>query len=56
MTTVAGTAGLLGSTDGTGADARFNHPFGVAADAYGNLYVADQGNQAIRKWSWPPPS
>lgn len=49
VTTVAGTAGLLGSTDGTGADARFNHPFGVAADAYGNLYVADQGNQAIRK-------
>lgn len=49
VTTVAGAAGVMGSTDGAGGDARFDHPFGVAADGYGNLYVADQGNHTIRK-------
>src|SRR5262249_18985584 len=49
VTTLAGTAGMSGSADGTGATARFNRPTGVAADSAGNLYVADQGNDTIRK-------
>jgi sugar lactone lactonase YvrE len=35
--------------DGTGTAARFNRPWGVAADGKGNLYVADSGNNCIRK-------
>jgi hypothetical protein len=49
VTTLAGTAGLLGSNDGTGPTARFGFPTGVATDASGNVYVADYGNSTIRK-------
>ncbi len=49
VTTLAGTAGLAGSADGTGAAARFDNPFGVAADGAGNIYVADAGNDTIRR-------
>jgi len=49
VTTLAGTAGAVGSADGTGAAARFNNPFGITADAARNLYVADSGNSTIRK-------
>jgi sugar lactone lactonase YvrE len=35
--------------DGTGGEAAFNGPCGLAADASGNVYVADSGNYAIRK-------
>src|ERR1043165_1458594 len=48
FTTLAGNAGY-GSADGTGSAARFNKPFGVVADTAGNVYVADAGNQTIRK-------
>jgi sugar lactone lactonase YvrE len=51
VTTVAGTAGSIGSSDGAGAAARFNHPMGVAVDGEGNVYVADTGNNTIRKIS-----
>jgi sugar lactone lactonase YvrE len=51
VTTLAGLAGSYGSVDGTGSAARFNGPSGVAVDSIGNLYVADQHNQAIRKIS-----
>ena len=47
VTTFAG--GVNGSTDGTGADARFNSPYGVAVDGDGNVYVADRANHTIRK-------
>lgn len=45
--TIAGTAGLFGSTDATGASARFKFPKGVVAYA-GKLYVSDTGNHTIR--------
>jgi hypothetical protein len=47
VTTLAG--GTIGFTDGTGAAASFNYPFGIAADAAGNLYVGDYYNHAVRK-------
>jgi len=49
VTTLAGTAGAIGSADGAGSAARFNFPCGVAVDGAGNVYVADTGNNAIRK-------
>ncbi len=49
-TTLAGRA-TAGSEDGVLADARFNQPHGLARDASGNLYVADTGNNTIRKIS-----
>ena len=49
VTTLAGTAGALGSIDGTGAAARFSSPTGIAVDSAGTVYVADTGNSRIRK-------
>jgi sugar lactone lactonase YvrE len=49
VTTLAGTAGLSGSANGTGSAARFSGPLGVAVDRDGNVYVADTGNSTIRK-------
>jgi sugar lactone lactonase YvrE len=49
VTTLAGTAGAAGSTDGVGSAARFRTPSAVAVDTAGNLYVADYGNHTIRK-------
>jgi hypothetical protein len=49
VTTIAGSAGQQGSTDGTGADARFDSLSGVATDSAGNVYVADRYNHTIRK-------
>lgn len=48
---VAGDASNPGSADGAAAAARFSNPRGIALDAEGNLYVADQGNKTIRKLS-----
>ena len=49
VTTLAGTAGSAGSTDGSGAAARFKYPSGVAVDRQGNVFVADTDNQVIRQ-------
>ncbi len=49
VSTLAGQAGSLGSTDGTGSDARFYNPQGVTVDGSGNVYVADTSNHTIRK-------
>ena len=48
VTTLAGSA-TAGSTDGIGAGASFNNPFGIAVDANENVYVADYSNNMIRK-------
>lgn len=40
---------VRGFVDGPAATARFSTPTGFAADEYGNLYVADAPNNAIRK-------
>jgi uncharacterized protein (TIGR03437 family) len=50
ISTVAGT-GTAGF-GGDGADAtkaKLNHPVGLAVDAAGNLYIADQSNHRVRK-------
>jgi sugar lactone lactonase YvrE len=49
VSTLAGLAGASGSADGTGGGARFNSPSDVAVDGSGNVYVADTGNQTIRR-------
>jgi len=51
VTIVAGTPGTSGSTDGPAASALFNGTAGVAVDAFGNLFVADDGNNTIRRIS-----
>lgn len=49
VTTIAGTAGTSGNTNGSGVSATFNSPGALAFDASGNLYVADHKNYLIRK-------
>ena len=49
VTTLAGSAGITGSFDGTGISARFNTPLGITTDGSSNLYVAEYGNHTVRK-------
>jgi sugar lactone lactonase YvrE len=49
VTTVAALAAFVGSADGVASAARFNNPIGMAVDAFGNVYVADVENNAIRE-------
>lgn len=51
VSTLAGQAGVTGSTNGTGLSALFYNPESVAVDALDNVYVADMGNNMIRKIS-----
>ena len=55
ISTVAGTGTAGFSGDGGAAMAALlNHPVGVALDALGNLYIADQLNHRIRKIATVP--
>jgi hypothetical protein len=49
VTTIAGTAGSIGTNDGVGAAARFSFPRGMAFDGASNLFVADALNYTIRE-------
>ena len=49
VSTIAGLPYNTGGTDGLGSAARFNNPTGIAVDGGGNLYVADEGNNTIRR-------
>jgi sugar lactone lactonase YvrE len=48
VSTLAG-SGIAGYADGTGAEASFNKPIGVAVDKDGNVYIADVNNHRVRK-------
>jgi hypothetical protein len=47
VTTIAGMGN--GYADGVGSAALFNGPLGVAADKWGNIFIADTYNQLVRK-------
>lgn len=47
--TVAGQPGVAGYRDGGPDEALFNHPWGVAVDKDGVVYISDWGNARIRK-------
>lgn len=49
VTTFAGSAGNYGSTDNLGTNALFYRPTGIAIDNFNNIFVADTGNNTIRK-------
>ena len=49
VSTFAGSDGQRGTDDGIGSAARFYQPKGLAVDPAGNLYVAEYGNNSIRK-------
>jgi len=46
---VAGAEGVSGYVDGFSTTARFDQPSGIDIDSAGNLYVADAGNNRVRK-------
>ncbi len=49
VSTIAGSPGLSGFSNGIGSSARFNQPGGICLDSVGNIYVTDNGNHRIRK-------
>jgi len=51
VTTLAGLAGSSGSANGTGSAARFSSPANVTVNSVGLVYVADSGNNMIRRVS-----
>ncbi|MFI5136248.1 MAG: putative Ig domain-containing protein [Sphingobacteriales bacterium] len=48
-TTAGSTSATSGYTNASGTSALFNNPSASVTDASGNIYVADAGNNAIRK-------
>lgn len=48
VTTLAGSVGVSGSSDGVGSEASFNFPEGISSDGI-NLYVADALGKTIRQ-------
>ncbi len=49
VTNYSGPGGGFGYTEGAGSAARFNYPHHASVDPDGNLYVADNRNNAVRK-------
>ena len=49
VTTIAGTPGVSGTSNGTGVAAQFYNPSAVAVDGLGNLYVTGSGSQTVRE-------
>ncbi len=49
VVTLAGSAGVYGSADGSGSDARFYAPVALTVDGNGNTFVADTLNHTVRK-------
>lgn len=49
VTTIAGSAAVPGTADGTGAAARFTRPAAIAFDRAGNFVVADTGSHTVRR-------
>ncbi len=49
VTTIAGNPGVSGGTDGTGTNAQFYFPEGIALDHAGNLFIADSFNNTVRR-------
>ncbi|QEC53909.1 NHL repeat-containing protein [Anseongella ginsenosidimutans] len=49
VTTVAGQPGVAGYQDGGPVESLFNHPWGVAVNEQGDIYIADWSNARIRK-------
>lgn len=49
VSTLAGSAGIAGTADGSGATARFSRTAAIAIGPDGDLYVADQDNARIRR-------
>ncbi len=54
VSTLAGRALQRGASDGVGTNALFSLPWGIAVDGAGAIYVADYGNQTIRKGVFVP--
>src|SRR5665213_2464903 len=48
VSNLAGVPGVYGENNGPANAATFSFPTGIAVDNGGNLYIADQGNNAIR--------
>jgi len=49
VSTLAGSTGICGNVDGVGIAAQLCRPNGLAVDSIGNVFVADTGNNAIRR-------
>ncbi len=49
VTTIAGQVGVYGSANGTNGVAQFSEPVGLAVDMHSNIFVADFGNNTVRK-------
>ena len=49
VSTIAGVVDQTGANDGLGSAGRFYHPYGIAVDSSGTVFVADTSNNTIRK-------
>jgi uncharacterized protein (TIGR03437 family) len=56
ISTIAGNGSIGYSGEGVATNVELNFPSGVAVDAYGNLYVADTGNNRVRLLQAPAPA